>query len=141
MIPVHPEDRSLLGMRWEGQLYVDKALPFGLRSAPKIFNAMADGLMWIMGEHGVRYGLHYLDDYLLFGRPRSQECLKSLSTALGICKELGVQVSPHTSTTLTFLGIELDTGALEIRLPQEKLCLFFERGRISVHVLRKSYYH
>ena len=34
MVQVHPEDRLLLGMSWEGALYVDTALPFGLRSAP-----------------------------------------------------------------------------------------------------------
>lgn len=37
MIPVHPDDRSLLGMRWQGTVCLDAALPFGLRSAPKIF--------------------------------------------------------------------------------------------------------
>ena len=37
LLPVHPEDRLLLGMEWQGQVYVDTALPFGLRSAPKIF--------------------------------------------------------------------------------------------------------
>lgn len=41
-IPVHPEDRALLGMRWEDNLFVDAALPFSLRSAPKIFTAVAD---------------------------------------------------------------------------------------------------
>ena len=44
MVPVHPEDRMLLGMIWEGALYVDTTLPFGLRSAPKIFNTLADTL-------------------------------------------------------------------------------------------------
>ena len=33
-VPVHPEDRWLLGMVLDGQLYVDRVLPFGLRSAP-----------------------------------------------------------------------------------------------------------
>ena len=33
-----------LRMKWQGQVYVDAALPFGLRSAPKIFNALADAL-------------------------------------------------------------------------------------------------
>ena len=93
MLPVHPEDRPLLGMKWKGQVYVDKALPFGLRSAPKIFSAMADGLMWIMGNHGVEWGLHYLDDYLFVGRPDSRDCSKALSTALGLCKTIGVRVS------------------------------------------------
>ena len=41
-VPVHPDDRGLLGMLWDDQLYVDSTLPFGLRSAPKIFNALAD---------------------------------------------------------------------------------------------------
>ena len=32
-VPVHPEDRPLLGMEWEGQVFVDAVLPFGLRLA------------------------------------------------------------------------------------------------------------
>lgn len=35
-VPVHPDDRWLLGICWRGKLYVDLALPFGLRSALKI---------------------------------------------------------------------------------------------------------
>ena len=37
IVPVHPDDRPLLGMMWKEALYVDSALPFGLRSAPKYF--------------------------------------------------------------------------------------------------------
>ena len=36
-VPVHPDDRWLLGMVWENQLFVDTTLPFGLRSTPMIF--------------------------------------------------------------------------------------------------------
>ena len=43
-VPVHPEDRPLLGMAWNGKVYLDKVLPFGLRSAPIIFSAIADAL-------------------------------------------------------------------------------------------------
>ena len=32
LIPVHPHDRPLLGMQWEGSLYVDPMFPFSLRS-------------------------------------------------------------------------------------------------------------
>ena len=38
IVPVHPEDALLLGMQWQGGVNIDRALPFGLRSAPKIFN-------------------------------------------------------------------------------------------------------
>ena len=34
----------LLGVCWEDGVYVDLCLPFGLRSAPKIFTAIADSL-------------------------------------------------------------------------------------------------
>ena len=42
LIPVHGDDRPLLGMRWREKTYIDSALPFGLRSAPKVFTAVAD---------------------------------------------------------------------------------------------------
>lgn len=67
IIPVHPQDRHLLGMQFDGNLYVDMALPLGLRSAPKIFTALADGLLWIMTRHNIQAALHYLDDYIFFG--------------------------------------------------------------------------
>lgn len=31
MVPIHPEDCHLLGMKWEEMVYIDAALPFGLR--------------------------------------------------------------------------------------------------------------
>ena len=43
-IPVHPGDRPLLAMQWQGKKFVDATLPFGLRSAPLIFTAVADAL-------------------------------------------------------------------------------------------------
>ena len=48
IVPVHPENRCLLGMRWDGFEYIDAMQPFGLRSAPKVFNAIADALEWIL---------------------------------------------------------------------------------------------
>ena len=36
MIPIHPHDQPLLGVEWEGTVFSDMALPFGLLSAPKI---------------------------------------------------------------------------------------------------------
>ena len=69
-VPVHPEDQPLLGMEWRGDVFVDAALPFGLRSAPKIFNAVADALEWIVGRQVPGKVIHYLDDFLFVGRPQ-----------------------------------------------------------------------
>ena len=77
LIPVHPEDRPLLGIEWRGAQYVDAMLPFGLCSAPKIFTAVADGLEWILRQRGIRHIDHYLDDYVTFGPAGSPECAKA----------------------------------------------------------------
>ena len=53
LIPVHPDDCPLLGIRWGDSYYVDEMLPFGLRSAPKIFTAVADALQWCFQQRGV----------------------------------------------------------------------------------------
>ena len=123
-VPVHPEDRWLLGMKWRDGLYVDKVLPFGLRSAPKIYTAVADGLQWILREAGAE-AIHYLDDFLLMGAPGSSQCEQSLHRALAFCETLGVPVASHKTegptSCLVFLGIELDTQQRIVRLPDIKL--------------------
>ena len=53
LVPVSPYQRHYLGMSWKNQIYVDSMLPFGLRSAPKIFNAIADALEWCISKGGV----------------------------------------------------------------------------------------
>ena len=64
-IAVHPEDRYLLGIKWHGQFFVDLALPFGLRSAPYIFNCVADLVEWItLNKYSVADLMHYLDHFL-----------------------------------------------------------------------------
>ena len=69
-------------MTWDGSLYIDTALPFGLRSAPKIFTAVADAAEWIVRRRGVKFLIHYLDGYLIIGAPRSNECKESLEILL-----------------------------------------------------------
>ena len=124
-IPVHPDDRHLLGISWKGKVYLDRALPFGLRSAPKIFSAVAYALMWIMSCQGLTAGIHYLDDFLFFGRPQASECDENLAKALSICNELGVPVATNKlegpTTCLTFLGLQLDSQDGIISLPAVKL--------------------
>ena len=76
-VSIHPHDRHLLGMIWNQQLYVDTVLPFGLRSAPKIFNAITAALHWIAIQRGVSYLDHFLDDFLT-AAATEQECLSNL---------------------------------------------------------------
>ncbi len=124
-IPVHPQDRHLLAMQWKGEVLIDKVMPFGLRSAPMIFSAVADALQWCIEQRGVTAIFHYLDDYITIGPPDSGQCSSNLSTIIRTCAELGVPLEEKKcegpTQCLTFLGMELDSSARTIRLPKEKL--------------------
>ena len=125
LIPVCAYDRKWLGMRWKDQVFVDGMLPFGLRSAPKIFNALADALEWIVGKRNVKLIFHYLDDFAVIGPPDSPACQQALDTLEQVCKELGVPLAPEKkdgpSTLIVFLGILIDTIKQELSLPGDKL--------------------
>ena len=75
IVPVHSEDHLLLGMVWDGGLYVDVVLPFGLHSAPKVFTALADALEWVIKREGVQKLFHYLDDFLIVAPPASYKAV------------------------------------------------------------------
>ena len=68
--------------------------------------------------------LHYLDDFLVYSEIGSGEGVP-LQKALDQCSRLGVPIATHKmegpSTTITFLGIELDTVTRTLHLPTEKL--------------------
>ena len=124
-VPVHPQDRLLLGMHWQGQVYTDAALPFGLRSAPLIFTVLADVAQWVMQQKGVADIEHYIDDLVTLGPPESPECAQNAETMHEVAEMLGLPPEPEKdegpATTISFLGMELDSVELEVRLPPEKL--------------------
>ena len=125
LLPVHPTDRHLLAVKWRESIYIDHCVPFGLRSAPKLFTILADLLAWIEQNLGISYLIHYLDDYLTMGPPQSSLCQRNLEIFTRLCKDLGVPLALEKlegpSTSLSFLGLILDTDRMEIRLPEDKL--------------------
>ena len=104
------------------------ALPYGLRSAPFIFNSVADTVEWsLTHNHGLDFLRHYLDDFLTLGPPASDACLSNLATCLVLYSDLGLPLHPNELegpiTSFTILGTELDSSKLQARLPQEKRTL------------------
>ena len=113
-------------MKWWDSYYVDLTLPFGLGSAPYIFNAGADMVKWILvHSYQVSDLLHYLDDFITAGLPASPQCAKNLSMALAVSDRLGLPLHPgkcvSPAPVLTILGIELDSVNQVARLPAEEL--------------------
>ena len=63
-IPVATSDQWLLGFHCDDRYWMERYLPFGLRTAPFIFDLFAKALNWIL--IAVLYWfivLHYLDDF------------------------------------------------------------------------------
>ena len=125
MVPVAPVDQPLLGFTWEGQTFLDAALPFGLRSAPKLFTAVADALAWAMAVEGVSHFLHYLDDFFIAGPAENPQCALHLQTAVVVCNRLHFPVAHSKtegpSTSITYLGILIDSSHQHLALPRDKL--------------------
>ena len=66
-----------------------------------------------------------MDDFITVGAPGTSECEMNLGLLKQICEEAGMPTVPEKeeglATTLVFLGMELDSTARQIRLPQDKL--------------------
>ena len=63
-IPVAPHMQWLLGFLWKGRYYQETCLPFGLSTAPFIFNLFAEAFHRIL-EPYLRWSVDlYLDDFI-----------------------------------------------------------------------------
>jgi hypothetical protein len=115
-IPVSPYDYWLLIFEFEGQFYVDIFLPFGLATAPCLFNLFAEALHWILEYIYSQPTVHYLDDFLTFGG-NDDTLFGRLCTFLGMTEKSSKSID---GTIVDFTGIEIDSERMEIRLPQDK---------------------
>ena len=121
LIPINTLDWDLLGIYWRGSYYVDKQLPFGLRSALFLFNQFASALHWLLSNS---YGIqHLIYDFLIIEQSITTS-LHSKNTIFNVCDKLHIALSweklEGPATTISFLGIEIDTAAWVHRLPPEK---------------------
>lgn len=126
-IPVRCTDWNLLGFHWLDKFYYPVVLMFGGKSAPYIFNLFAEALHWIIQRHIPANLRHYLDDFLPIFRPTvtvqeanaAIDWIEKLAVDLGLSFQAKKTVRPTTS--LEFLGLELDSSLMEARLPSDKL--------------------
>ena len=147
-VKVREEHQTLAGLKWrfEGQdepvYMVDTRLPFGARLAPLHFHKLTQAVKHIMQQQGACDMVVYLDDFLIIA-PTYEECRQNLNNLIKLVRRLGFAVAwdkiEGPTRELIFLGIELDTIAMELRLPEEKLkafddllCSYSQRKRLSL---------
>ena len=127
-VPIFEAHRKYLGLKWEldGKVdsYIDNRLCFGLRLGPSYFEEMSCFVYDILVEKYKMRLVNYLDDYLAI-ESTYEDCLLEQSRVIGLLRYLGFHVSfekvkPPSKCT-TYLGIEIDSELMELRLPEEKL--------------------
>ena len=106
------------------EYFVDNRLCFGLSCAPAIFNRLSNAIVRMMSRRGFTAIVNYLDDFLIIGNTYA-EFQNGLATLINLLHSLGFNISwkkvISPAQRVTFLGIELDSSTMSIRLPADKL--------------------
>ena len=137
---IRPCDRSLQGLKWEmrgKEIFIqDNFLSFGTRVAPFIFSRITDAVARYVCAHGY-FCINYLDDFLVKGQDY-QSCKEAQLFLHATLRSLGFFIAYNKVRTPSrvqlYLGIELDSISMKMRLPQDKVDnlhseLLFFRGR------------
>jgi hypothetical protein len=121
-VPIDPCDYWLLLFEWQGKFYVDMFLPFGLHTAPRIFNLFAEALHWIFDTLHEWNVTHYLDDFLFIFPPGTDLSPYSLQfdrvlSSFGLSK---AAAKDSNGCVVIHLGFEFNSNMMEVTLPLNK---------------------
>ena len=126
LIPIRSQDYPMLGFTWQGRYYHDNVPPMGSAVSCQTFERFSRALQWILQTHfNVLRVTHLLDDYIFFGPANDSTCLHSLLSFERLADDIGMPLNTGKrcppSTCQVVYGIEIDTNAMELRLPANKL--------------------
>lgn len=132
LIPVKKSQWNLQGIKYSDQYYFFTRLVFGCRSSPKLFDNFASTIRWIaVHNYHISHLFQLLDDFLAIDPPDT-EAHRTMALLTLIFARLGVPLSSKKTVgpthVLEYLGIILDTLAMEARLPEDKV------RRIQEHI-------
>ena len=121
-LPMDPGDHSLIGYIIDGQIYFDKVLPMGMRSAPYIAQRVTNAIAYIHRQMHY-FLLNYVDDFV--GAEMKQHIWQAYQALTGLLEDLRVEVSKEKlvppTNRLEFLGITFDSTSMTMEISQEKM--------------------
>jgi hypothetical protein len=149
LLPVRQADQRFLGFTFDEKFYLDLCLSFGLRSSCAIFEKFSKFLNFTvsLGMSKNQDIQHYIDDFIGMIKADAVHEPSQLDYFKNVCVELGVPLAEHKfegpCTRLTFLGLEIDTIQMQVRVPvdkveatREKIQQFLQSKRISLQKLQ-----
>jgi hypothetical protein len=127
-VSISKRSQQVTGLKWaldgHEKYYVDTKLPFGAKMAPGIFHRLSQAVTRFMSNRGFHNVVAYLDDFFIT-EPTMGRCAEALKCLIYLLRELGFNINWNKVVdpcqTLTFLGIEVDSRAMILRLSEEKL--------------------
>ncbi len=118
-----PLDWPLLGLKWHQAWYVDRAVPFGVRTGANAMQQVSDGVVDILRQEN-HFCIPYIDDLAgadidpVKAEAAFRRCSELLAE-LGITEAIKKQCPP--TSVMTWLGIQFDCTRMEISIPRQKI--------------------
>lgn len=132
LLPLAVSEFDQLGFKFQGQYYIEKCMPFGCSASCKNWELFATFLEFLVRtKAGSKYLLHYLDDFLGGGKSGTTDCLKLMQVFQQCMRQLHVPIADEKTagpaTIICFLGLELDSEKMEVRIPLHKIQEIIDR--------------
>ena len=130
-VKISEHSHQVTGLKWDFNgktVYLrDTKLCFGARLSPGIFHRLTQAVKRMMSRRGFDLVIVYLDDFLIISKNKHQ-CALALQELIKLLRKLGFNIHwgkvVDPTTKITFLGIELDSDTMSLRLPRDKLISF-----------------
>ena len=127
-VPLSKHSCSVTGLKWlvngSYQYFYDSKLPFGSKLAPGIFHRLSQAVRRIMARKGFPNIVAYLDDFFICEHTL-KKCARALKTLIQLLRKLGFAINWNKvvdpTQKIIFLGIEIDSNTMELRLSDKKL--------------------
>ena len=129
-VKIDSESQQFTGMKWcfnadqEPTYLVDERLPFGSKASPSIFHRITQAVKRIMQERFGTKLVVFLDDFLIIS-PSKEDCNIHMSRLISLLRSLGFSINWSKvcppSTKMVFLGIEIDSCTMQLKLPADKV--------------------
>lgn len=143
-IPISKHSQQVTGLKWQiggkSVYLVDSKLPFGAKLSCMIFHRMSQAVKRMMQRRGFQLCV-YIDDYICVGRTKS-ECMEAMNTLIALLRKLGLPVNwskvVDPTQCIVYLGVEVDTRSMCLRLPAGKLQKIREQLNVACSMKRLS---
>ena len=126
LLPMYPGCFDLLGIKFNGNYFIDKMLPMGLSQSCNYFEKFSTFLEWAVKSESNSQDIdHYLDDFFFVGAAGTSDCEVLMKTFSNVCTNLNVPIAVEKTegptTIIEYLGLTIDTEKMVIKIPCDKI--------------------